>query len=109
MRINEAQAQDTAVLLDGSYLPQVIRWVKLPKPNGGVRVQGIPTVVDRFTQQAIQQRLTPYYEPEFSESSHGFKPGRNARKALCFAKPYVRWRERTARVISMNGVLADMG
>ncbi|WJV67171.1 reverse transcriptase domain-containing protein [Pectobacteriaceae bacterium CE70] len=75
MGIDEAQTQNMAAR---TYLPQAIRRVELPKLNGGVRVLGIPTVVDRFIQQAIQQHLTPYYEPEFSESSYGFRAGRNA-------------------------------
>lgn len=76
-------------LLEGSYIPQAIRRVELSKPNGGIRVLGIPTVVDRLIQQAIQQHLTPYYEPEFSENSYGFRPGRNAWQAVRQAQAYV--------------------
>lgn len=76
-------------LLEGSYIPQAICRVELSKPNGGIRVLGIPTVVDRLIQQAIQQHLTPYYEPEFSENSYGFRPGRNAWQAVRQAQAYV--------------------
>lgn len=76
-------------LLQGDYLPRGIRKVELPKPQGGVRILGIPTVVDRLIQQAIQQHLTPYYEPEFSDASYGFRPGRNAWQAVQKAQSYV--------------------
>lgn len=78
-----------AALLQGSYVPQAIRKVEIPKPDGGVRLLGIPTVVDRLIQQAIQQHLTPYYEPEFSDSSYGFRPGRNAGHAVQQAQTYM--------------------
>lgn len=76
-------------LLDGSYLPSVIRKVEIPKPNGGVRTLGIPTVLDRLIQQALLQILQPLFEPGFSESSYGFRPGRNAWQAVTRAKQYI--------------------
>ncbi|MGK6718092.1 reverse transcriptase domain-containing protein [Serratia marcescens] len=76
-------------LITGSYLPRRIRKVDIPKPNGGIRTLGIPTVVDRLIQQAIAQVLTPHVESGFSESSYGFRPNRNAWQAVRQAQQYI--------------------
>ena len=78
-----------AALLAGSYLPQAVRAVEIAKPSGGVRLLAIPTLVDRLIQQALLQVLQPIFEPGFSESSYGFRPGRSAHQAVKAAEVYV--------------------
>lgn len=76
-------------LQDGNYQPRAVRPAEIPKQGGGKRRLGIPTVTDRIIQQAISQVLSPIYERKFSDHSYGFRPGRNAQKALTKASGYV--------------------
>lgn len=87
--ISEHKEELLNQLLSGSYRPQPVREVEIPKSGGGIRQLGIPTVVDRLVQQAILQVLQPIFERSFSDYSYGFRPGRNAHQAVKRAQGYV--------------------
>ena len=89
-----------SALLEGRYLPRPVRRVDIPKPMGGIRTLGVPALVDRLIQQALHQVLQPLFEPSFSDSSFGFRPGRGAHQAVRKAQGYIR--EGKRRVVDID-------
>jgi len=97
MTVNELQnhlrtnwEQIKSALLSDAYYPQAVRAVEIPKPQGGTRKLGIPTVTDRLIQQALYQILNPLYDPTFTDNSYGFRSGRNAQQAVKQSRDYIR-------------------
>lgn len=90
MHIVENWQSIKEAILKGTYEPMPVRRVEIPKPDGGVRLLGIPTVTDRLIQQAIAQVLSKIYDPMFSEHSYGFRPNRSAHDAVRKAQGYIK-------------------
>jgi RNA-directed DNA polymerase len=87
--LNQEWSRIKEELLKGTYQPKPVRKVEIPKPGGGVRMLGVPTVLDRLIQQALHQELMRLFDPDFSESSYGFRPGRSAHQAVEAARRHV--------------------
>ena len=87
--LKEHNRELTERIQRGKYTPSPVRRVEIPKPDGGIRKLGIPTVIDRIIQQAMLQQLMPIYEPLFSDDSFGYRPGRGAKDAVFRIKEYI--------------------
>ena len=87
--LKEHNRELTERIRKGKYTPSPVRRVEIPKPDGGIRKLGIPTVIDRIIQQAMLQQLMPIYEPLFSDDSFGYRPGRGAKDAIFKIKEYI--------------------
>ena len=87
--LKEKWVQVKSQLLMGTYKPSPVKRVEIPKPGGGIRLLGIPTVLDRLIQQALLQVMTPIFDPEFSPNSFGFRPGKRAHDAVKKAQSYI--------------------
>jgi RNA-directed DNA polymerase len=86
----ECWSEIRSTILEGNYIPSPVQRVEIPKPDGSTRPLGIPTVLDRVIQQAIAQVMNPIFDPHFSESSCGFRPGRSAHDGVKQIKQYIR-------------------
>lgn len=98
--LKEHREEFLASLHGGWYKPKAVRRVEIPKPDGGTRMLGVPTVIDRMVQQALVQILQPIFEPTFSDSSYGFRPKRSAHQAIMRAKKY--YEEGYTRVVDID-------
>jgi RNA-directed DNA polymerase len=89
-------------ILDGSYQPLAVKRVRIPKPDGGERMLGIPAVIDRMIQQAVSQIISPYFEPDFSPHSYGYRPGKRASQAVNYVQSCVKQGYKTAVDIDLS-------
>jgi len=87
--VNENRVIIATQLLSGCYLPSPIKGVEIPKSNGTTRLLGVPTVVDRWLQQAVSQQLSIHFELDFEEESYGFRPKKNLQQAVLKSRDYI--------------------
>jgi len=100
--LREHQKELVGRIFAGKYTPAPVRRVEIPKPDGGIRKLGIPTVIDRTIQQAITQQLVPIYEPMFADGNYGYRPGRSAKDAILKVKMYAEEGYRYAVVLDLS-------